>query len=170
MDLVFAKRGKEMRNRQNGFGGIQLLLVVAGIAAFSFANFQESQSQSGKIMAEKARVADALNFADESRRKIEHAFVINNALPRTSTEVSEMNPTMSAKPEFVREVEFQTDFSGETVMIMVYLNDGVVDDIIGGEQYLYIAGFKSGDNANSLQWQCGARNVDLSLLPEECRS
>lgn len=30
------------------------------------------------------------------------------------------------------------------------------------------AGIKSRDGSDTIEWQCGARNVDLELLPEEC--
>ena len=77
---------------------------------------------------------------------------------------------MASKPEFVRKVKLQPDYAGETFMIMVYLKDGAVENILGGEQYVYIAGIKSQDGDDRLEWQCGARNVDLNLLPKECRS
>jgi len=163
---------KEMRTQQNGFGGLQLLVVTATVAALTLVVKPEygTPDMAEKVVVEKVKVAEALNFAGESQRKIAQSYSDGHSLPRTANEALAMKPTMASKPEFVKDVKFQHDFAGETVMIMVYLNHGVVDNILGGEQYVYLAGIKSHDGDDRLEWQCGARNVDRALLPEECRS
>lgn len=161
-----------MGTKQAGFSGLLLLLVAASIAALSLVAIPEYQvpSEAGKAMVEKVKVAEALNFVGESKRKIADSFTATRSLPRTADETRDMWPSMAQKPKFVRKVKFQHDYAGETVMIMVYLKDGVVENILGGEQYIYVAGIKSREANDTLEWQCGARNVDLNLLPEECRS
>lgn len=153
-------------------GGLQLLLVTAAIAAVSWVVTPEHEAafDTEKIVAQRAKLADALDFARESRHKIARSYLVSHSLPRTASEAHAMKPTMIPRPEFVQEVKLQHDYAGEMVMIMVYLNNGVVENILGGEQYIYIAGIKSDEGDGSLEWQCGARNVDLTLLPEECRS
>lgn len=161
-----------MKTQQTGIGGLQLLVVVATIAAVSFVATPRNQASldAENLDVEKARVVEALNFADESKYKIAQSFVDSKALPRTANEAYAMKPNMASKPDFVRDVKFQPDYAGETVMIMVYLDDGVVENLLGGDQYIYIAGIKSSQGDDKLEWQCGARNVDLALLPEHCRS
>jgi hypothetical protein len=168
--LCFCKGIKEMRTHQTGIGGLQLLLVAATFAALTLVvkPDHEAPAISEKAMIGKVRVAEALNFAGESKRKIAQSFTNGNSLPRTAIEAHAMRPTSASKPEFVRDVKFQPDYAGETVMIMVYLNDGVVENVLGGEQYVYIAGIKSRDGSGTLNWECGARNVDWDLLPGDC--
>lgn len=162
----------EMKTQQTGFGGLQLLVVLATIAAVSFVATPKHQASldTQKVEVEKARVAQALSIAGESKRKIMQSFMVSHSLPRTSSEAHAMKPALDSKPEFVRAVKFQPDYAGKTVMIMVYLNDGAVENLLGGEQYIYVAGIKSREGDDTLEWQCGARNVDLTLLPAECRS
>ncbi len=161
-----------MKTRQTGFSGLQLLVVVATIVAVSFVATPQNPASldTKKFEVEKVRVAEALDLAGESKRKITQAFMTGKSLPRTASEAHAMKPNMASKPEFVRELKFQPDYAGETIMIMVYLDDGVVENLLGGEQYVYIAGIKSPEGGDTLEWQCGARNVDLALLPAECRS
>lgn len=148
-----------------------MLLFAAGVAAASFMFGPETQAPAPAdyAAAEKAYIAEALNFGDEAKHKISQTFTDTRALPRTASEANVMKPTKASKPEFVREVKLQADYAGETVMIMIYLNGGVVENLLGGEQYVYIAGIRSHDGADTLEWQCGARNVDMALLPEKCR-
>lgn len=152
-------------------GGLHLLLAAAAIAAVSLVITpgHEANADAEKLMAGKAKVSEALSFAAESKRKIAESYRVSKSLPRTASEAYAMKPTEASKPEFVRGVKFQHDYAGETVMIMVLLDYGVVENILGGEQYLYFAGLKSDEGDGTLEWQCGARNVDLGLLPEECR-
>lgn len=161
-----------MRTQQTGIGGFQLLLVAATIAAVSFVATPGDQAvlDTERNAVEKFKVAEALNFADESKRKIAQSFTVSHSLPRTASEAYAMKPGLTPQPEFVQEVKLQHDYAGETIMIMVHLNAGVVENLLGGEQYVYIAGIKSREGNDTLEWQCGARNVDLALLPEECRS
>lgn len=161
-----------MGKQQTGIGGLQFLLVAATVAAVSIWATPGDQASldTDQSADERVKVAEALNFAGESKDKIAQSFMVNNALPRTAKEAYAMKPTAIPKPEFVREVKFQHDYAGNTFMIMVHLNDGVVENLLGGEQYIYIAGIKSREGNDTLEWQCGARNVDLSLLPERCRS
>ena len=164
------KGASEMKHQQTGIGGLQLLVVLATIAAISFvASTKEQVALDAGRGADMVKVAQALEFAGESQRKIAQSFASSHSLPRTLSAAHAMKPTMVAKPEFVREVKFQPDYAGRNIMIMVYLDDGVVDNILGGEQYIYIAGVRSGEGHDALEWQCGARNVDLTLLPEHCR-
>jgi hypothetical protein len=149
---------------------MQLLVVSAAFAALTLVvkPDYEATAITDEAMIGKVRVAEALNFAGESKRKIAESFMDSHTLPRTAREALAMQPTLASQPAFVREVKFQHDYAGETVMIMVYLNHGVVDNILGGEQYVYFAGIKSREGNDTLEWQCGARNVDRTLLPDEC--
>lgn len=156
-----------MKAYQKGIGGLQVLLLVGTVAAVSFVSAAKQEASADE---DRLVVAEALQFADGSRRQIEDAFKAGNSLPRTPGEADAMKVDGAGMPDFVQDVKIQHDFAGETVMVMVYLNHGVVDNLLGGEQYVYFAGIKGGDGAAKLEWQCGARNVDLVLLPDHCRS
>ena len=161
-----------MRTLETGFGGIQVLLVAATFAALSFVVTPEypTPSYDQQVRVEKTMIAEALDFAGESQRKIAQSFRDGNALPRTADEADAMKPNLILMPETVREVRIQHDYAGETVVIMAYLHPGVTDNILGGAQYVYVAGIRSDEGDGTLKWRCSARNVDLFLLPEECRS
>ena len=159
-----------MRTQQSGFGGLQLLVVAAAFCAFSLVISPEFQApdQSQAMMAKQAKIAQAFEYASESQIRISQSFHENRSLPRTKKEAQAMTPDMASKPEFVTDVKVQPDYAGEVVMIMIHLDYGVVENILGGEQYVYLAGFKSDEGQDGIEWQCGARNVDTSLLPAEC--
>lgn len=160
-----------MRTQQNGFGGLQLLVVAATFAGLSLVITPEFQApdHSQATLASQAKVAEALNFATQSKTMITQSFMESHSLPRTNKEALAMKPDMASKPDFVSDVKFQPDFAGEVIMVMVHLDYGVVENILGGEQYVYLAGFKKDDGAGVIEWECGARNIDRSLLPQECQ-
>lgn len=156
-----------MRTQQIGFGVVQFLVAVAVVAAVYI---MAMPGEDAAADVEKAIVADALNLADESKRRIVQSYGLSHALPRTAGEAETLISTDQAEPQFVKDIHIQHDYAGETVMIMVYLRHGAVDNLLGGEQYVYLAGIRSSEHESALEWQCGARNVDLALLPEQCRS
>ena len=151
---------------------MQLLVVTATAAMLTLVVKPEFEAPDPAEQARAAQIklAEALEYVGESKRRIGQSFTDSHSLPRTATEANAMKPATDQMPEFVQDVKFQHDYAGETVMIMVYLKHGVVDNVLGGEQYVYIAGIKSQDDAQTIEWQCGARNVDRTLLPENCRS
>lgn len=159
-----------MKSFQTGLGGIQLLVVAATFAAMSFVVTPEFQAPATAKtdLAGKAKIAEALELAKESKRKVLLSLAEGQPLPRNAREALAMKPATSSQPEFVRDVKFQHDYDGNSFMVMVYLDYGVVENILGGEQYVYIAGVRSGDGNDTLDWQCGARNVNRTLLPDEC--
>ena len=159
-----------MRTLQSGFGGLQLLVVAAAFCVFSLVISPEFQApdESQAMMVKQAKIAQAFEFASESQFRISQSFRESHSLPRTKKEALGMKPDMASKPAFVTDVKVQPDYAGEVVMIMVHLDYGVVENILGGEQYVYLAGFKSDDPNTDIEWQCGARNVDTALLPAHC--
>lgn len=153
-----------MKTHQFGFGAMQMLLVMAAVAVTSFIAVPKYQEA-----AQTTKLTAAVDLAAESRAKISQAFMVNNSLPRTAREAARIASVSGVKPDYVRNLKIQHDAGGEKVIIMVYLNDGVAENILGGEQYIYMAGFKSRRDHYNLEWQCGAVNVDFNMLPENCQ-
>ena len=164
------KGNMKMNTRQKGLGGIQLLAVAATFAAMTLVVKPEFEAPDAleDEAAGKVKISAALDFASESKRKIEQSLAAGNVLPRTAREAIVFRPTVTPRPDFVTDVKFQHDYAGESFMVMVYLDNGVVENILGGEQYVYIAGIKTDPLDDTIEWQCGARNVNRTLLPEGC--
>jgi len=153
-----------MKNRIAGFGGIQVLLIVAVIGVASLVAIPKY-----KAFANKAKITEAINLASESKRKIAETYMATNAFPRTASEANAMLTTTVSKPEFVRELKIEHNPAGEKVTIKVFLNDGVVENLTGEDQYIYIAGNKSRAASYLIDWQCGAKGLGSELLPDECQ-
>ncbi len=160
-----------MNFRQKGNGVLRLLLITSMFAALYFVVTPEYQAPDidERHAAEQAVVTDVLDVAGSSKLRIAQSFSQTLMLPRNTREADALTPENHLKPELVRKVELQHDRDGNTVVVMVYLNSGLVENILGGEQYVYYAGLKTSQGGSSLKWECGARNIDLNLLPEDCR-
>ena len=153
-----------MKHQQHGLGGLQVLMVVATIAVTSLVAVPKYQA-----FANKAKITEALNLASESKRKISQSFMVNNTLPRNASEASAMMSTTVEKPEFVREMKISADDPGKKVTIKVFLNEGVVENESGGDQYLFLSGKTTPGGQYALEWDCGAENINFELLPESCQ-
>lgn len=153
-----------MNTHQSGFSAMQMLMVVATVAITSFIAMPKYQHTTSA-----SKLVEAVDLASESRSVIAQAFMVNNTLPRTALEAEAMAAATTTRPAYVRDLRIQHDAGGEKVIIMVYLNDGVAENILGGEQYIYMAGVKSKGQDYVLDWQCGAVNVDFNMLPDNCQ-
>lgn len=153
-----------MKFQAKGFGGLQLLLVIVAIAVISLLAVPRYRAY-----ADKAKITEALNLAAQSKRKISQGFMVSGGFPKNSREASAMLSTTVSKPEFVRDMQIDTDGKGRKVTIKVFLNDNVIDNPIGGDQFIFYEGQLNSGGQYAIEWSCGATNISNEYLPEDCR-
>lgn len=153
-----------MKRKERGFGGIQILLVALTIGAAALVAMPKY-----KAATNKAKITEALNLAGESKRKIEQAYMVSGHFPKRSSEASAMLTTTLSRPEFVRDMKIEHDPSGKTVRIVVFLQEGIIENELGEEQYIFMSGRQTTGGMFSIVWECGASGFSAELMPEECQ-
>jgi Tfp pilus assembly protein PilE len=157
---------KNMKRHQGGFGGLQLLLVVAVIGMTSMVTVPKYKS----FMA-KAKLSEAFIFAGESKQKLSQFYMVNNRFPKNAKESAAMVTVSLSPPEVVREMVVIPGRDNHDIVVMVYLKDGVVENKTGQEQFIYITADKpSGSGSSYVEWGCGASGVGAELLPDHCKA
>ncbi len=153
-----------MKRVQKGFGGLQLLLVVAIIGTASLVAVPKYKAHTAK-----AKLTEAFNLASESKRKITQAYMVSNSLPKNRTEADAMLSNTVSRPEIVRDMKIEHAPSGDTVTIKVFINDGVIENPTGVEQFVFISGTTNHGGKYALEWTCGGEGLEREMLPEDCR-
>lgn len=154
-----------MIRTESGFGGMQILLVAAIVAVASQVAIPKY-----KAFADKAKITEAMSLAGESKRKIEQAYMVSGHFPKRATDANAMLSQTVSKPEFVREMKIEHDPFGKKVRIKVFLNEGVLENETGEEQFIYISGNQATGGSYSIEWHCGANGFSSELMPDECQS
>ena len=155
-----------MKYLQHGFGGLQLLMVVAVIGITSMVVVPKYKS----FMA-KAKLSEAFIFVGESKQKLSQFYMIYNRFPLTAGESAAMITVSLSPPEVVREMVVVPGDDNHDIVVRVYLKDGVVENKTGQEQFIYITGDKSsGSGSSYVEWGCGASGVGAELLPDNCKA
>lgn len=154
-----------MNKRQLGFGGLQVVLSIAAIGVLAMVAVPQYQG-----FISKAKMTEAFNLAGESRKKVAQFYMVSGRLPKTDGEVASMTSNALSPPEHVREMIVERDGQGGDVLIKVYLNKDVVENLTGEDQYIFIAGHETRGGKHALEWRCGSSGIQTDLLPEECRS
>ncbi len=153
-----------MNNHQHGFGGLQVIMVVAVIAAVSVIAVPKYNS-----FITKSKITEAFTIASESKRKLSEFYMVNSRFPQTAGEAEAMKTVTLSPPEYVRGMAVEPGYQSHDVAVMVYLKDGVVDNETGAEQFIYITGDKSTNSGFEIEWNCGASGIGAELLPENCQ-
>ncbi len=153
-----------MNKRQAGFGGLQLILAAAIIAGISLVAIPKY-----KAFVTKSKITEALNLAGESRRKLAEFYMVSSRFPSNDTEAATARTTTLSKPKFVRDLQVKTGFRSNEVAVLVYLNEGVVDNPSGDEQYIYLAGNSNKGGEYAVAWSCGSSGIPVDLLPDNCK-
>jgi len=154
-----------MKLRQAGFGRLQIvlaILVIGAVALVAIPHYTGSVS--------RAKLTEAFNLADESRRKVSEFLMVSGRLPSTQLELEAMATTGHSPPQHIREMVLERGFRGNDLAIKVYLKDEEVENPTGEEQFIYVLGNGPVSGAYTLEWTCGANGVDPELLPEDCGS
>ena len=156
--------GMTMKLKEQGFGGIQVLLVAATIGAASLVAVPKY-----KAYVNKAKITEAMNLAGESKRKIEQSYMVSGHFPKRASDASAMLTTTLVKPEFVRNMQIDHDPSGKSVDIKVFIHEGVIENLDGEEQFIYYKGQQSLNANFGIEWRCGANGINLDLMPVDCQ-
>jgi Tfp pilus assembly protein PilE len=153
-----------MKNANQGFGGLQMIVVIAVVIGATYTAVPKYKS-----FMSKARLTEAFNLAGESKRKIAEFYMTNGRFPGTLNEAEAMMTTTVSAPKFVRDMAVVPKTGNHEVMVKVFLQEGVAENPEGVEQYIFIAGDQAAASGYALEWTCGGHGVDASLLPEECQ-
>ena len=153
-----------MNTKQAGFGGLQLLAVVAAMAMVTLVAVPRYNAY-----ISKAKLTEAFNLAGVSKKKLTEYYMVNGRFPDTAEEAEAMRTDTFSPPEFVREIVVKHEDDDHEVVVQVFLKEGVVENVTGVDQYIYVAGDKSGMPGTMVEWSCGAMGVDRELLPRECQ-
>jgi Tfp pilus assembly protein PilE len=154
-----------MRKGNLGFGGLQVVMVVAAIAVIGIVAVPKYQS-----FMTKAKLTEAFNLAGESRKKASEFYTMNSRFPKTRAEAEMLKTTTLSPPEYVRELVVEPANGQHDLIVKVFLKEGVVENLEGAEQFIYVAGNLAPGNGYAVSWSCGASGIDSELLPEDCRS
>ena len=152
-----------MKFRENGFGGLQIILgivVVAVLASFAVPQYNN--------YVDKAKLAEAYTLAGDTKKKLVEFYMTYNRFPKTDGEASVVKTETFAPPEFVRDIVVNYKDSANDIVIEVYLKDGVVENLTGEPQYIYMAGNSSRAGGAYVDWTCGAQGINPDLLQPTC--
>lgn len=153
-----------MKRNQQGFGLVQGIIVVAILGAVGMVAMPKYQA-----FITKSQLTEALNIAHASKRQIEMYYMNNGHFPRTMREAEAMKTTTLTAPEYVREMTVAPKDERD-VIIKVFLKEGVVENLDGSDQYIYIQGVQSRANGAQIEWICGAQGIGADLMPDNCKS
>jgi type IV pilus assembly protein PilA len=153
-----------MKSYQSGFGVIQAIVVVAILGVVGMVAMPKYQA-----FVTKSQLTEALNIANESKRKLEMYYMTNGRFPKNMREAEALKTETLAVPEYVADMAVIPEDSNNDVIVKVFLKDGVVENLDGNLQYLYIAGNKRSTSSH-VEWTCGAIGISPDLLPDSCKA
>ena len=153
-----------MKFHQKGFTGIQAVLALGVIVAISMVSIPTFNS-----FKTKAKIAEAMTIAVESKRKVSEFYTLNGRLPKSASESRSIETLTVSPPEYVQNMVVDTNDETHAVVIRVYLKEGVIDNPTGEDQFVYVAADYSVRSDGFVEWICGAIGLDSELMPEGCR-
>ena len=153
-----------MKFYQQGFGGLQLLMVVVVIGAISTIAVPKYEAY-----MTRAKLTEAFGLAGESKRKLSVYYMTNNGFPKNSRAAEALKTVSLSHPEIVDHMVVEPNSEDHDVIVKVFLKENMVENPTGDPQYVYIAGDQARGTATEIMWTCGARGVNPELLPDDCR-
>lgn len=152
-----------MYSRQIGFGSVRelLLLILAGLLAF-FAVTKYS------AMVEQTKVNGAFHIANESKLRLGEFYLLSARFPATEAEKRAITSEILKHPEYIRDVVIEQSVDDFDVVVKVFFKEDELDNFSNSDQFIYVAGVKSGAQRHALDWTCGARGIENGLLPANC--
>lgn len=143
-------------NRQLG-----LLLVLLGLVVFfAIPKFAE--------LSDRKMVGEAYHLASHSQIRVSEFYSLSARFPQTEFELQSMTGDFVHVPAFVEAVEVDSADEEYDVVVRIYLDGDKVGNTNGVQPELYLAGNRSSRHGTELQWHCGARGLDASVLPTAC--
>ena len=153
-----------MKGWAQGFAGLQVLFVTAAIGIAALIAVPKYQS-----IEDRLAVSEALDYAGDLQRRLAQSFEVSGRFPTSNKHASTMISSRASVPGFIRDLRIQPDRTGQTVTIKVFLKDGVVKNLTGEKQFVYISGNRNLGDQSAIEWHCGAAGLGAELLPDECR-
>lgn len=154
-----------MKAFQRGFGGLQFALSLAVMGVVAVVAVPQY-----KGFISKAKLTEAYSLAAESRKKVNEFVMTAGRFPKSAGELDAVKTGTVSPPEHVQGMVVERADRGDGVIIKVFLKDGVVENLTGEEQYIYVVGSSPADAAYATEWKCGGSGIDVSLLPESCKT
>lgn len=154
-----------MNQRQTGAierRAVLLLALLGVLSVFAFSHLSSFSDQSN--------VYAAYRFASESKLRLSEFYMLSARFPSTEYEIRSVTTANVAAPDFVSQVVLEDQHEEYDVIVKVYLKEDVVDSTTGEEPFIFMAANRSRTAPAGLDWSCGARGVDVDLLPGECNS
>ena len=143
---------------------MQLLIVICVVATVSVIAIPKYSA-----FVDKSKISEAFNLAGASKRKLSEFYILNSRFPITAGEADTMKTATLSPPKFVSRMEVEPGFKGHEVAIKVYLKEGVVENLTGEEQFIYISGDSTADSDTAVAWSCGFSGIDPDLMPDSCQ-
>ena len=152
-----------MKRYEKGLGGLQVLLAMAAMGIVSLVAVPHYESFSNR-----AKITEVLEYANGSVQKASHYFIDSGQFPSTTDDADALMTDLRSAPDFVTRMVVTPDESGDSVLIRVFVQEGVFDNKFGVEQYVFLEGVRSPHSSFSIHWRCGTRGIDLMSLPGSC--
>lgn len=152
-----------MQHFEKGFGLIQGVIIVAILGAIGLVAMPKYQA-----FITKSQLTEALNIAHESKRKLEMYYMSTGQFPKTMKEAEAMKTDTLSAPEYVREMTVAPK-NERDVIIKVFIKQGVVENLDGSDQFVYIQGKQGSAQGTRLEWVCGAEGISVDMLPDSCK-
>jgi len=152
-----------MRASQLGFGAIQIIMsivamiVVASVAAPKYEAF-----------VIKSKITEAFTMAGDAKTKLMEFYITQNRFPETEEEAASIQVETFTPPEFVQRLAVNPNSKEHEIVIEVYFKPGVISELVGATDFVYVAGNKSEVGGSLVQWSCGSIGIDSEYLPERC--
>lgn len=149
--------------RREGFGALQVLLALVGVAAVTAAAVPRYQD-----FVVRSKMSEAFAIVTDTRNKLTEFYIMKNRFPLTDNELETMRNPMFSPPEFIEKVAVKGASEEHEVMIQVYFQRDVIPGDGFNEQYLYV-GANSGSRTGALvEWTCGLQGIEEKYMPGRC--
>ena len=140
---------------------LSLLLVLLGLVVFfAIPKFAE--------LSDRKKVGEAYHLANHSQIRVAEFYSLSARFPQTELELQSVTGDLVHVPSFVEAVEVDSADEEHDVIVRIYLDGKQVGNPDGVQPELYLAGNRSSAHGTELQWRCGARGLDASVLPAAC--
>lgn len=139
-----------------------LLALLSLVLAFAVPKLND--------FSDRNKLTEAYHLASESKLRVSEFYNLSARFPTTEAELKSVTTSVFNQPDFVSAVVVEHEDQEYDVVVKVYLQEDVIDNDTGGDQFLFIAATRSNGPGMRLEWSCGISGVDSGLLPRGCTS
>lgn len=152
-----------MRNRQQGFGALQILLAIVGVVAVTAVAVPKYQD-----FVVRSKMSEAFSIVADTKSKLTEYYIMKNRFPQSKAELASIQTDMFSAPGFVDKVELKGKNEEHDVIIQVYFQPEVIPGDGLNDQYLYVAGNSVRSAGAMVKWSCGLQGIDVKYMPSRC--